>query len=79
MSDDIPPQMEVLNKVSPILMHFLQFRPELENCRPLEAACHPTKYDAINDGKLLLTVYPRMYCRIFYTIQSDVALQNQMH
>ena len=38
----------------------------------LQAACHPTKYDVINDVKL----FPS---QIFYIIQSDVALQKQVH
>ena len=54
ISDDIPPQMEILNVVIPILV---QFRLKLECCKPLKAAHHPTKCDIINDVKLTPTVY----------------------
>ena len=43
-----------------------------------KAACHPTKCDIINDIKLFLTVYCKI-SQILDIIQSDVALQKQVH
>ena len=34
----------------------LQFSLKLKRCKPHKAACHPTKYDVINDPKLFPTV-----------------------
>ena len=44
---------------------FLQFRLKLERCKPHKVARHPTKCDVIDDVKLFLTVYRRIYCRKF--------------
>ena len=52
ISDDIPPQMKILNMVIPILMQFFN----LELCKPRKTARHPTKCDVINDVKLFPTV-----------------------
>ena len=41
-----------------------------------KAACYPMKCDIINDVKLFLT---DILSQIFEVIQSDVALQEQMH
>ena len=58
----------------------LQFDLKLERCKPYKAARHPTKDDVIDDVKLFPTVYRRIYCRKnFDVIQSDVALQTQVH
>ena len=46
--------------VIPILMHFCSFV-----CKTLNAACHPTKCDVINDVKLFATVFRKIYCHIF--------------
>ena len=40
---------------------FLQFLLKFEHCKSHKAACHPTIYDIINDIKLFLTVYRRIY------------------
>ena len=47
--DDIPPQMNILNMVIPILIHFYAclllkslFRLKLEHCKRQKSACHPT-------------------------------------
>ena len=59
----------------------LQFRLESERWKQHKAARHPTRCDVINDVKL----FPTVYCSISHTvanfdvIQSDVALQNQVH
>ena len=65
ISKDIPPQMNSF---------------QLECCKSYKAAHYPTVCDVINDVKLFLTVYRRIYChKIFDVIQSDVVLQNQVH
>ena len=38
----------------------LQFCLKLKHCETHNAARNPTKYDIINDAKLLPTVYPRV-------------------
>ena len=60
MSDNIPPQMKILNMVIPILMH-LQFELELERCKPHKATRHSMKFDVITDAKLFPTVYLSTY------------------
>ena len=40
----------------------LQFHLKLERCKPHNSARHPMKCDDINDIKLFLTVYHRIYC-----------------
>ena len=72
ISDNIPPQMNILNIVNPIL----QFALKLERCKPHTVACHPTKCDVINDVKLFPT---DILSQIFYVIQSDIVLQTQVH
>ena len=59
----------------------LQFDLKLEHCRLHKAAHHPTKGDVIDDAKIFPTVYRRIYILspIFDVIQSDVALQTQVH
>ena len=60
ISDDLPPQMKILNMVIPILMHFFSFFYQtgaLERYMPHKTACHPRKCYVINDAKLFRTVY----------------------
>ena len=66
ISDDIPPQINFLNMVIPILI-----RLKLESCKPQNAARHLTKCDVINDVKLFPTVYHRIYCRKFLTLSNQ--------
>ena len=73
ISDDIPPQMKILNMVIPILMHILQFELKLVRCKPRKAARHPTKCDVINDVILFPTVYRRIYCRKFLTLSNQTS------
>ena len=75
ISDDIPPQVEILNLVISINAP-LQFHLKFEGCKPHKAAHSQKKCDLINEVKLFLTVYRR---QIFDIIQSDVALQKQVH
>ena len=51
ISDNIPPQINILNKVIPILMHLCAclvlkflFRLKLECCKQHKGACHPKKW-----------------------------------
>ena len=67
ISDDIPPQMKILNMVIPILMHFCSFK----RCKQHNAARHLMKCDVINAVKLLPTVYCRIYCRKFLTLSNQ--------
>ena len=52
ISDDIPPQIKILNNGYPHSNALLQFELKLERCKPHEAALHPTKGDVIDDVKL---------------------------
>ena len=52
---------------------FLQFRLELERCKPHKAARHLTICDVINDVKLFPTVYHRIYCRKFLTLSNQTS------
>ena len=49
----------------------LQFRLELERCKPHNAARHLMKCDVINDVKLFPTVNRRTYCRKFFTLSNQ--------
>ena len=81
ISDDMPPQIKILNFGYPHSNALLQFCIEMERCKPHKAARHPTKCDVINDVKLFRTVYRRIdiLSQIFDVIQSNVALQKQVH
>ena len=68
ISDDIPPQMKILNMVIPILMRFCSFVSE-----PHKAARHQTKGDVTDDVKLFPTVYRRIYCRKFLTLSNQTS------
>ena len=64
----------------------LQFRLKLDICKPHSATRYPMKCDIIDDVKLFPTVYRRIYSisqdilsQIFDGIQSEVALQKQVH
>ena len=63
--------MIILNMVIPILMQSAVLFQIVARCKP-QATRHPTKCNVINDVKLFPTVY-------FDVIQSDVALQKQVH
>ena len=74
ISDDIPPQMKMLNMDIPILMHLLLLSHlKLERCKPHKAARHPTKCDVINDVKLFPTVYRRIDCRKLLTLSNQTS------
>ena len=72
ISDDIPPQMKMLNMLIPILMHFCSF------ILNLTIRNSWMKGDVVNDVKLFSTVYrisQDILLQIFDVIQSKVALQ----
>ena len=71
ISDDIPPQMKILNMVIPILMRFYSLVLNwsvASSIKPHKGVCHQMKYDVINDVKLLATVYSRIYCLKFFNV-----------
>ena len=47
---------------------FLLFTLKFERCKLHRVARHQTECDVINDDKLFLTVYHRIYCRKFLTL-----------
>ena len=54
---------------------FLQFCLKFEHCKPHKAACHPTECDVINDDSISQDIL----LQIIDCIQSDLALQKQVH
>ena len=72
ISDDIPPQMKILNMVIPILIQFCNLF-KLERCKPYKAARHPRMCDVINDVKLFPAEYCRIYCRKFLTLSNQTS------
>ena len=72
ISDDISPQMKILNMVITILMHLRSFLSS-ERCKLHNVACHTTKCDVINDVKLFPTVYRRIYCRKFLALSNQTS------
>ena len=64
ISDDIPPQMNILKMVIPILMRFYNLVSNwtVASCiKSHKGVRHHTKNDVINDVKLFRTVYRRIY------------------
>ena len=79
ISDDIPPQMKILNMVFPILMRFYSLVSNwsvASRMKPHKGVRYPTKCDVINDLKLFLT---DILSQIFDVFQSDIALQTHVH
>ena len=59
ISDDIPPQIKILNMVIPFLMRFCHLVSNwsvASHIKPHKGVRHQMKCDVINDGKLFLTV-----------------------
>ena len=76
ISDDIPPQMKILNMVIPILMRFyilVSNWSAASRIEPYKGVRHPTKCDVINDVKLFPTVYRRINCRKFGTLSNQTS------
>ena len=76
ISNDISPQMKILN---PHSNAFLKFRLKLERCKPHKAARHPTLCDLIITSNYFRQYIAGYTVAIFDVIQSDIALQNQVH
>ena len=84
ISDNIPPQMKILNMVIPILMHYQHFPFKktvkmyfVALIRPAAASCI---YSLVNQWKVALhndvgfpTVYHRIYCRNFMTLSNQTS------
>ena len=73
ISDDIPPQMKILNMVIPILMHFYRLVSNWSIRSCIKPHVNKRKCDVINDGKLFPTVYYRIYCRKFLTLSNQMS------
>ena len=57
----------------------LQFYLNVERYTPHKAACHLTKCGVINDITISDSISKNILSQFFDVIQSDVALQKQMH
>ena len=71
ISDDIPPQMKILNMVIPILMHFCSF---ISNWSVVSRINRTSSNETISDS-----ISKDILSQISYVIQSDVALQKLVH
>ena len=71
ISDDIPPQVKILNTFIPHSNAILHLCLKLERYKPHKAARHSTKCDVINDVKLFPTVYRRIYCSKCFTLSNQ--------
>ena len=72
ISNDIPPQMKKFEYGYPHSNAISTVLSQIECCKPHNATHHLMKCEIINDVKLFPTVF-------FDVIQSEVALQKQMH
>ena len=78
ISDNITPQMKILNMVIPIRMCFYSLVSNWSvgsHIKPHKGVCHPTKCDVINDIKLFSTVCPSTVYRRIYSISQDILSQ----
>ena len=74
ISNDIPPQIKILNMVIPILMHFCSFFSNWSVARcTMPHIIQQTKCDIINDVKLFPTVYRRIDCRKFFMLSNQTS------
>ena len=78
ISDDTS-QMENFQYSYPHSNALLQSHLKLEHCKSHKTKHLPTKCDLINNVKLFLTVYRRIYCRNFFTYPIRRWLQKQVH
>ena len=82
ISDDIPPQMKMLNMVIPILMCFynLVSNWSVVSCiKPHKGVLHPTKMTLLMTSNISDSISQDILSQIFDVIQSDVAFQKQVH
>ena len=76
ISDDIPPQMKILNKVILFLMRFYSLVSNwsvASRIKPYKGIHHPNKCDVIINVKLFLTVYRRIYCRKYLPLSNQTS------
>ena len=73
ISDDIPPQMKILNMIIPTVMHFCSFVLIWSVASPIKPQVIKTKCDVIDDVKLFPTVYQRIYCRKLLTLSNQTS------
>ena len=71
ISDDIPPQMKILNMVIPILMHFCSFVSNRSIASPMKL--HVTQQNVTQLIKLFSTVYQRIYCCKYLTLSKQMS------
>ena len=77
ISDDVLPQIKILNMIIPILMHiccsFILNWSIASRIKPHKGVHHQIKGDMINDVKLFQTVYRRIYCRKFLMLSNQTS------
>ena len=76
ISDDTPPKIKVLNIVIPILMRFYRFVSNwsiVSRIKPHKGVRYQMKCYTINDVKLFLTVYRKIYWRKFLTFTNRIS------
>ena len=73
ISDDIPPQMKILNMVIPILILFCSFVSNWRVASHKKAARHSRICDVINDVKLFPTVYRSICCGKFLMLSNQTS------
>ena len=71
ISDDIPPQMKILNMVIPILVHICSFVSNWSVARRI--MLHGIQRNVTNfyDAKTFPAVYRRIYCRKYMTLSNQ--------
>ena len=79
ISDNIPPQMKILNMVIPILMHFCSFVPNWSVESGLMPHVIQRNVTKLMTSKGFLQYIADILLQIFDVIQSEVALQKQVH
>ena len=72
ISNDISPQMKILNTVIPILMHFCSLVLDWSLASRI-------KPHIVQQNVTYCSIWQDILSQIFEVIQSDVTLQNQVH
>ena len=68
--------MKILHVVIPILICFNSLVTNwsvASRIKPHKGVCHPIKCDVINDVKIFLAVYGRIYCRKILTLSNQTS------
>ena len=79
ISDDIPPQMKILNMVIPILMHFCSFVENLSVASRVMPHVIKRNMTYLMMPNVSCSILQDILSQIFEIIQSEVALQKQVH